>query len=177
MAHRVKCFYCGEMFDADKEPFEKPQAKRYAHKSCYDKNHNPDDDFISKIYELVKLKFGEDYSYTTIDRQRKSFIEKYGYTNEGIYQALKFHFDIKKGNVMACQGRIGIVPYVYDEAQEYERKIKTKNTQLSTAFKTEYEHRTVDMSKISEGINGAGKKRQSMAIDMDLLRKEMLDNQ
>ena len=34
MAHIVKCLYCGEPFDADKEPFVKPNVRRYAHESC-----------------------------------------------------------------------------------------------------------------------------------------------
>ena len=34
MAHIVKCLYCGETFDADKEEFTKPRTNRYAHLHC-----------------------------------------------------------------------------------------------------------------------------------------------
>ncbi len=34
MAHKVKCLYCGEIFDADKEEYVKPQSRRYAHLHC-----------------------------------------------------------------------------------------------------------------------------------------------
>ena len=30
----VKCFYCGKIFDRDKEPFVKVNARRYAHLAC-----------------------------------------------------------------------------------------------------------------------------------------------
>ena len=32
--HMVKCLYCGQMFDANTEPFVKPNARRYAHVAC-----------------------------------------------------------------------------------------------------------------------------------------------
>ena len=34
MGHPVKCFFCGERFDRDFEPFIKVNANRYAHKHC-----------------------------------------------------------------------------------------------------------------------------------------------
>lgn len=34
MSHPVKCFYCGERFDRDWEPFVKVNAQRYAHQHC-----------------------------------------------------------------------------------------------------------------------------------------------
>lgn len=34
MGHPVKCFFCGERFDRDFEPFRKVSANRYAHKHC-----------------------------------------------------------------------------------------------------------------------------------------------
>lgn len=32
--HMVKCFYCGEVFDASTTPYVKPNSRRYAHKTC-----------------------------------------------------------------------------------------------------------------------------------------------
>jgi hypothetical protein len=36
--HMVKCFYCGETFDASKEPFIMARANRYAHAECAKKH-------------------------------------------------------------------------------------------------------------------------------------------
>ena len=43
MARNVKCFYCQQTFDRDKESFVQPSARRYAHASCYlrEKAKNP----------------------------------------------------------------------------------------------------------------------------------------
>ncbi len=35
MAHNVKCYYCGETFDRDKEAYVQVSARRYGHASCY----------------------------------------------------------------------------------------------------------------------------------------------
>jgi hypothetical protein len=34
MGHPVKCYFCGERFDRDFEPFIKVNTKRYAHECC-----------------------------------------------------------------------------------------------------------------------------------------------
>ena len=36
--HKVKCKYCQEIFDRDKEPFVKVSERRYAHKLCFEQN-------------------------------------------------------------------------------------------------------------------------------------------
>lgn len=35
MSHPVKCYYCGERFDRDREPFVKVNGQRYAHQCCH----------------------------------------------------------------------------------------------------------------------------------------------
>lgn len=32
--HKVKCFFCKQEFDRDKEPYVMVNARRYAHKKC-----------------------------------------------------------------------------------------------------------------------------------------------
>ena len=43
MAHIVKCKYCGNNFDRDKNAYVMPSARRYAHAECYlrEKEKNP----------------------------------------------------------------------------------------------------------------------------------------
>ena len=38
MSHPVKCYYCGERFDRDREPFVKVNGQRYAHQHCHTKH-------------------------------------------------------------------------------------------------------------------------------------------
>ena len=36
--HLVKCYYCGQTFDANKEKFIMVNSRRYAHENCYNNN-------------------------------------------------------------------------------------------------------------------------------------------
>ena len=49
----VKCLYCGEIFDRNKEPCQKI-GLRYAHQECYDLNFTEEDDYKEKIYQFLK---------------------------------------------------------------------------------------------------------------------------
>ena len=70
----VKCLYCGEIFDRNKEPCQKI-GLRYAHQECYDLNFTEEDDYKEKIYQFVKKIFGPDYKYQSIESQRKNFLK------------------------------------------------------------------------------------------------------
>lgn len=57
MSHMVKCFYCGERFDRDWEPFIKVNSQRYAHECCAQEHErvtgikikNGGDDVMSRV--------------------------------------------------------------------------------------------------------------------------------
>lgn len=122
--HKVKCMYCEEYFDRDKEPAEKVTSRRYAHKVCYDKNYKRDDQYAELIYYYLSKEvfIGMNLDscwYQTLNRQLTKYVTDDHYTYEGIYQALKYHYEVKKGDPQKSNGRIGIVPYVYEEAQKY----------------------------------------------------------
>ena len=48
--HNVKCYYCGNIFDANKEQFVKVNSTRYAHKSCQEER-----DKVSGFKEAILL--------------------------------------------------------------------------------------------------------------------------
>lgn len=132
MPHRVKCVYCDKTFDRDTVPNIKV-GRRYSHVDCYEKNHNPDDDFKGKIYALIKELYGPDYDYVTIERQRANYIVN-GYTNEDIYNSLYYHYKVKNGSIEESHGRIGIVPYVVREANSYFNKLKNNTEKIQKAL-------------------------------------------
>lgn len=117
---KVKCLYCGQLFDRTKEECVKI-GRRYAHFGCYDNFHSPDDDFKEQIFSLVKTLFGPNYDYVTIERQRAQYV-KDGLSNEEIFNALYYHYVIKEASIAGAKGRIGIVPYIMEEAKEYYAK-------------------------------------------------------
>lgn len=158
----VKCLYCGEIFDRNKEPCQKI-GLRYAHQECYDLNFTEEDDYREKIYQFVKKIFGPNYKYQAIETQRKSFVKK-GMTNKGIYYTLKYYFEIQNGSIEKSAGRIGIVPYVYEEAQEYYEKIDKMARRLAKSVQQTMKERIVDVDLIE-----TQQSQKSRKIDMNSL--------
>lgn len=54
MSHPVKCYYCGERFDRDWEPYVKVNAQRYAHKKCADEHEREQPTPVPKSRPIVK---------------------------------------------------------------------------------------------------------------------------
>lgn len=130
--HMVKCMVCGESFDANAEPYIKPNSTRYAHESCY-KEKQEREEREKQERELLENYiinlFHIEFVYPPIRAQIKDYITKYNYTLSGIYKTLKYCYEIKKMNVSEANGRIGIVPYYYSEAQAHYLELFKKQTQ------------------------------------------------
>lgn len=114
------CKYCHGDVDisaGDSKTYQKV-GNRYAHLECYEKYYTSDEEFKTKIYQYLKsIRF--DYDYVQCDRQRENFVKTLGYTNEEIYYTLKYMYDIKKLSPSRSEGRIGLVPYLKEEAMKY----------------------------------------------------------
>ena len=127
MAHYVKCFYCGNRFDRDKDPCIKINDRRYAHLECIQQQE--DDSLLQEqkdkdtFYEMVKSIYGKDYNYLLINGQATSYIEQYGYTWSGMTGCLHWFYNIKHNNIEESNGGIGIIPYIYDEVKKYYQNI------------------------------------------------------
>ena len=66
MAHAVKCVYCGEIFDRDRELCVEVSPRRYAHAAC-DKQGTED---LKELEEYIKKIFCE----TTVNAKIKKQI-------------------------------------------------------------------------------------------------------
>ncbi len=160
-----KCYYCSDIIDIANEPFKKINVvpPRYAHEVCYEENYNEDVLFIDPIYQLLK-EVGVNYDFFQCNGQRKKFIKQYGYTNEEIYNTLKYFYKVKHNSPKGANRRIGIVPHVHDEAMLYFNKIKRRkriiaeNIKKQLAIKTE----VISIKKVSN-------KKQKNLINLDLI--------
>ena len=117
----VKCLYCGEKFDRLSEPNVKI-GRRYAHKKCYegqDKEELKAQQDKHDFFEYVKEIYGEDYNYIPISKQAESFIKQYNFTYSGMLKSLKWWYEVKGKNKESANGRIGIIPYIYEDAKKY----------------------------------------------------------
>lgn len=103
-------------------------------------------------------------NYAFWGRQRNDYINKYGYTDSGILMALKYWFGEKNNSIERANGGMGIVPYIYDEAQRYYRNIILKKKKLleQATKQQEEEKKVVTVTKIKE------EKRKNF-IDLSLL--------
>jgi hypothetical protein len=130
-ADMKKCPYCDKKFDITKEEYCMVSQRRYAHKECYDKYHTEDDDKVEDIYTFLREEVLITCDRAQCEKQRKNFITKFGYTNEGILNALKYFYKVKKQSPEKSGNRIGIVPYVYNEAKAYYESLERKQKQLT----------------------------------------------
>lgn len=161
-----QCIYCKKYIDINKEEYMMPRNRKYAHKSCYEKYYTPDEGYIDKIYKLLKEEVGISYDYQVCERQRNSYL-KMGYTNEGIYNALKYHYIVKNGSIEKSGNRIGIVPYVYNEAESYYKNLHKRQQEMSKGLQHQLE------TKVKEVIiNNSDSKGRKKYIDLDTIESD-----
>ena len=142
---------------------------RYWHVDCWKKSQKEKEKKIAEemgrkaIFNYL-VEIGLPPNYAFWGRQRNDFINKYGYSDSGILMALKYWFGEKKNSTARANGGMGIVPYIYDEAQNYYRKIILKKKRLSEqAIKQQKEkNKTIKIIKTEEN-------KKKGFINLDLL--------
>lgn len=120
--HKVKCLYCGQVFDRDKEPFVQVSARRYAHWACAQSEDDKilqDEKDRNELYDYIKALFNTNTVDLRIHKQIKKFKDEYEYTYSGMRKALVYFYEIKGNPIEKANGGIGIIPYVYRKAYEY----------------------------------------------------------
>ena len=121
-AHFVICKYCGDRFDRDKTPFVEVGTRRYAHKACADKVEAAipqDEKDYNTLEEYIKHLFKADKINAKTKKQIRDFRQEYGYTYTGILKTLYWWYEIKGHTTELAKDGIGIVPYVYEDAEKY----------------------------------------------------------
>lgn len=124
--HPVKCFYCGITFDANAEPFEKVNSRRYAHKTCHEQHLSTEDKTTHDkriLEEYIKKLFNYDTLPQRVNKQIQNYVHEKEYTYSGIYKTLRYFFEVRGNTIEKANGGIGIVPYVYEEAKTYWRAL------------------------------------------------------
>lgn len=152
----VKCYYCGETFDANTTEFVRI-GTRYAHQTCHDRR-DAETKAKDSMYEYLRDEvFGPKYDYQKIERQSKSFMEKFHYTRQGIYNAVKYWFGVKGNSAEKANGGIGIVPWIYEEAQEYARYLDTQASKPITVVS--------DLEPVVVKVNQPNRKKRILDFD------------
>lgn len=118
MGKAYVCPFCQNKVDGDEAILYK--GRRH-HPNCYQEILIKEE-LYEYICKLFTLKAPGPNNFRLIKR----FREENGYTYTGILNALKYFFEVQHGSINKANERIGIVPYVYDEAQEYYRRQERK---------------------------------------------------
>ena len=122
MAHFVICKYCGQKFNRDSEPFVEVGTRRYAHKDCADKvdaSMTQDEKDYLALENYIKKIFKTDTINAKIKKQIHDFREEYHYTYSGMLKTLYWWYEIKDNSIELSQEGIGIIPFVYNQAEKY----------------------------------------------------------
>lgn len=121
---KVSCGLCKIKFDRRAEPSEFISGK-WHHERCAIQVHQKKE-LYRYICTIFNLKAPGPINFSMINKM----VKEKGYTYVGIKNALKYHYEIKNGEVEKSEERIGIVPYVYDEAQNYFSNLSKKQDKV-----------------------------------------------
>lgn len=120
--HLVKCYYCHKQFDANETPFVKVNSNRYAHKECADRAGQAAlkaEKDKEHLYQYLSQIFGKNYDFVANQKLIENYVNNYKFTYSGIEKALRYHYEIKKNPIEKANGKVGIVPYIYQDAFNY----------------------------------------------------------
>jgi len=121
----VTCGGCGLKFNRSVEDAEFIKSKWY-HTNCAKVKHEKIalDQYICKVFGLK-----------TPGPMNNILIKKYrdemGYNYDGMLKSLKYFYEIKKHSTDKSEERIGIIPYVYTDAQNYFERIENQSERIA----------------------------------------------
>lgn len=131
MVHRVMCRACRNYFDRDLLvegiDWVKPSVNQYYHRSCYEewamKKGDINANFTNdKWFEALKYYLNHEIKapidYRKLTSQWNNFL-KQNKTAKGIYFAMRYFYDVEKGDKEKSQGGIGIVSSIYQDSCNY----------------------------------------------------------
>ena len=129
----VHCRICKQAIDRDAQnDWIMPQERWYSHQACYDDfarkkgaikegdiTIEADDDlWKSAVYDYLRKDVKMSVDFRKFSSQWTTFLKK-NMTAKGIYFTLRYHYEIKKGDVEKAENGIGIVPHIYEEGTCY----------------------------------------------------------
>ena len=122
-----KCPHCNNEVK-EEEAIYNTNTKRYYHESCYNVLLDR-----KKLIDYVCELFNYKKPSVKVYQQMSSYYE-YGTSYADMLLALKYFYEIKKGDINKSQGGIGIIPYVLEEAKEFATLEKIEQDKLIQKF-------------------------------------------
>lgn len=136
------------------------------HTKCYAKVLDRKN-LVAYVCKLFGLKAPGPVIYA----QRKTFAEKYGYTDAGMLKTLIYLYDIKKTKIDGAQERIGLIPYAYDEAQEYFKAEEFKKQEIAHKMAEAIRNQKIEIIHVKQ-LRPQEKKKDIISPDQILSMKD-----
>lgn len=123
----VKCAVCGEQVLVSERVGE---VGNWKHPACQ-KMQEDKEKLMVYIVNLFGLHGEHDGAAIQTNRRLvTTYIKQKNYTCIGIKQALDYFYNVQKNSKEKSNNRIGIVPFVYDEAVEHFRRMSEKKQKV-----------------------------------------------
>ena len=164
----VICPYCKLKFDADKEPYVKPNSQRYAHKACYEtflQQQIKVESDRDKVIEYIKKLFNTTVINPRVWKQLKQYTEEFGYSYTDILNALIYAFEVKHNDIEKARGGIGLVPYVIQDSRKYFQDIELSNSRNEKALAQNNTHYQIVEVYIPVPVRKPARKRKFKFLD------------
>lgn len=162
----VKCQFCGKM--DDKSKMDRIDDKNF-HPNCgilyCDKKSLSK--VICRIFDLKR-------PGPVNEKLIKNYYEA-GYTYKGIEKALIYHYDILKSDKAKGNQRIGIVPYVYEEAEKYFKKEQEDKERVIKKVRQNLLENNGKENKVYVKYKSKERKDFRKEIELDDLEKMLSD--
>lgn len=176
----VKCPQCGRSFYREDgiENVDWIHIKnRYWHVACHKlyeqfretvdiRDNLPDERWYQELrdYLWFDVKLPE-ANWAMIDQQWNSFLKKH-YTAKGIYFTIRYFYNIKNGDTDKANGGIGIVPFIYREAQTYWQSHRAQMESLMTQIVSQ--RRLKDEQEQNQRVVSVSRKKKNRIKVLDL---------
>ena len=141
-----KCPHCNNEVK-EEDAIYNTKTKRYYHEFCYNEllERKQLCDYVCELFSYKKPS-------VRIYQQMTSYHDK-GVSYSDMLLALKYFYEIKKGDINKSQGGIGIIPYVLDEAKEFATLEKLEQDRLIAKFEKNEQIKEVKIIKVIEPRN------------------------
>ena len=152
-----KCPHCNNEVKEEDAIFN-TKTKRYYHEQCYNilLDRKTLVDYVCELFNYKKPS-------VKIYQQMSHYYER-GISYKDMLLALKYFYEIKKGNINKSQDGIGIIPYVIDEAKEFITLEELEKKKLIEKF--ENNEKEKKETKIVHVVEQQNKQRKNIDINM-----------
>ena len=140
----VKCQECGLM--VDKANAVQDDKKKNYHKICLENKKDRDE-----LYALVCTIFHFKAPGPRVYTQVKKYIAD-GCTYRGIIRAVDYFFNVKNNPIEKANNGLGIVPFVYEEANTYFDRIEYKKKKIAESVTQFSSNKRIVVLKPSEEV-------------------------